>query len=155
MSLHAVLSILCAAPLMLAAAPAMASPESDRAAVAALDIAYQAAVERNDADTIAKIQHPDMILVGGLGQVVTGQQLVDRARAKEIVYEVQAEDAATQTVRLFGDTAIVTARLWIKGSRGAQHFDYRVWFSDTYIRTPQGWRYVFGQAGASVPTAAA
>jgi hypothetical protein len=30
-------------------------------------------------------------------------------------------------------------------------FDRRLWFSDTYVRTPAGWRYVFGQASLSLP----
>ncbi len=27
----------------------------------------------------------------------------------------------------------------------------RVWFSDTYLRTPRGWRYAFGQASLPLP----
>jgi len=30
-------------------------------------------------------------------------------------------------------------------------FDRRLWFSDTYVRTPQGWKYVFGQASLRLP----
>jgi hypothetical protein len=30
--------------------------------------------------------------------------------------------------------------------------DRRVWFSDTYVRTPQGWKYVFGQVSLKLPT---
>ena len=49
------LSLLCAAALVLSAAPAMASPEADRQAVAALDVAYQAAVQANDAVAMGRI----------------------------------------------------------------------------------------------------
>jgi hypothetical protein len=27
----------------------------------------------------------------------------------------------------------------------------KLWFSDTYVRTPGGWRYAFGQASLSLP----
>ena len=50
------------------------------------------------------------------------------------------------------DTAVVTANLWLKGTRSTgEAFDYKLWFSDTYVRTPTGWRYAFGQAGAPLP----
>src|SRR5262245_27319235 len=101
---------------LLMAGAANASPEADRANVAALDTAYQAAVERNDADAMGAILHSDMILTVGAGTVYTRQQLLDSARNQDAIYEHQVEDAGTQTVRLYGeDTAIVTARLWLKG----------------------------------------
>jgi uncharacterized protein (TIGR02246 family) len=147
------ITVLCSLPLALLATAARSGPEDDRRAVAALDTAYQAAVERNDAAAMAAIQHEDMILILGNGDVRTGEDLLRNARDKRIVYERQVEDPGTQTVRLYGDhTAIVTARLWIKGVQDGKSFDIRLWFSDTYIRTPKGWRYVFGQA--STPLAA-
>lgn len=138
----------------LVSATAHASPEQDRAAVAALDTEYQAAVERNDAEGMGRILHPDMILVVGRGDVFTREDLLRSAREQQFVYEHQVEDEDTQTVRLYGeDTAIVTARLWLKGTGPSGPFDRRLWFSDTYVRTPQGWRYAFGQASLSLPAA--
>jgi hypothetical protein len=126
--------------------------EDARSVVAALDIAYQAAVEKNDPQAMAAILHQDMILVLGTGAVHTREDLLRSARERRIEYERQVEDPGTQTVRLYGDhTAIVTARLWIKGTQNGKAFDLRLWFSDTYVRTPQGWRYVFGQASTALP----
>jgi len=121
--------------------------------VAVLDTAYQAAVERNDADAMAAILHPDMILVIGRGDVFTREDILRSARERDCEYERQVEDEGTQVVRMFGaDTAIVTARLWLKGTtRENEPFDRRLWFSDTYVRTPEGWRYAFGQASISLP----
>jgi ketosteroid isomerase-like protein len=137
---------------LLSAGAACASPEEDRATVAALDTEYQAAVERNDAETMARILHPEMILVVGRGDVFTREDLLRSARDRSFVYEHQVEDGGTQVVRLYGaDTAIVTARLWLKGTGPSGEFDRRLWFSDTYVRTPEGWRYAFGQASLSLP----
>ena len=58
----------------------------------------------------------------------------------------QEEEAGSQRVRVWGDTAVVTALLWIKAVQEGKPIDYKLWFSDTYGRTPTGWRYVFGQA---------
>ena len=138
---------------LLSAGAVYASPEEDRATVGSLDTEYQAAVERNDAETMARILHPDMILVVGRGTVFTREDLLNSARDRTIEYEHQVEDEGTQTVRLYGaDTAIVTARLWLKGTpREGDAFNRRLWFSDTYVRTPEGWRYAFGQASISLP----
>lgn len=129
-----------------------AGAADDRAIIAALDTAYQAAVERNDAEAMAEILHEDMILVVGRGEVFTREDLLRSAREEEFLYEKQVEDPGVQTVRLYGDqTAIVTARLWLKGTKDGAPFDRRLWFSDTYVKTPEGWRYAFGQASIALP----
>jgi hypothetical protein len=56
------------------------------------------------------------------------------------------QEDSSQTVRVWGDTAVVTALLWAKGTESGKAFEYRLWFSDLYVRTPSGWRYVLGQA---------
>lgn len=77
--------------------------------------------------------------------------MLESARSKQIAYERQEEDAGTQVVRVWGDTAVVTARLWLKGVNEGAPFERRLWFSDTYVRTATGWRYVFGQASLRLP----
>ena len=135
-----------------AATAALAGPAEDEATVARLDREYQLAVKNNDAATIDRIHADDMILVTGRGKVVRGQEISANARSGNTRYEVQDEVPGTQKVRVWGDTAVVTALLHIKGTdkdRGA--LDYKLWFSDTYVRTPTGWRYVLGQASLPLP----
>src|SRR5262245_8182674 len=139
------------AALVHAAAAVHAPSEAHRRAVAALDTQYQEAVKRNDAETMARILHEDFVLVVGSGKTFSRDDLLRDARDRGAQYERQDEDEGTQVVRVWGDTAVVTARLWLKGVRGGVAFDRRLWFSDTYVRTPQGWRYVFGQASLSLP----
>lgn len=119
--------------------------------VAALDTQYQAAVLKNDAATMDRILADDFILVTGSGKVYNKADLLDEARKGNVVYEHQ-EDTA-QTVRVWGDTAVVTAKLWEKGTDNGKPFEYKVWFSDTYVRTSTGWRYVFGQSLCPCPSA--
>lgn len=127
------------------------SAEQDAKEVAGLDLAFQAAVKRNDADAIDAILHPRQILVLGNGTVVTREEQMAEAREAAITYEIQDEDPGTQTVQVWGDTAVVTARLRIKGTRKGQPFDRTSWFSDTYVRTSDGWKYAFGQASLPLP----
>jgi hypothetical protein len=124
-----------------------------RQVVAQLDREYQAAVKVNDTRTMERILHKDMILVLGNGMTNTRDQLLQEARDRSITYEQQDEDPGTQTVRIWGDTAVVTARLWLKGSNNGRAFNRRLWFSDTYVRTHSGWRYAFGQASLHLPDA--
>jgi ketosteroid isomerase-like protein len=128
-----------------------ASPEEDAKTVAALDTKYQAAVKVNDAATMDQILADDFVLVNGRGKVSTKADLIESAQKKEIIYERQDEEPGSQKVRVWGDTAVVTALLWIKAVQAGKPIDYRLWFSDTYVRTPTGWRYVFGQASLPLP----
>lgn len=143
------------AALAMSAGLAQASTEEDRRAVAALDTEFQAAVKHHDAATIDRIQHPAMVLILGDGRIVTKADHLQAARENKIRYEIQDEEAGTQTVRVLGDTAIVTALLRLKGTNEGVPFDRRVWFSDTYVRTPDGWKYFFGQASLALPDEAA
>lgn len=142
---------LTAASLLSGTGMVLASPEQDRAEVAAIDVKYQEAVKRNDAATMAKILHEDFVLVLGSGKTHTRAELLNEARSGRIQYEKQDEDPGTQIVRVWGDTAVVTARLWLKYVAEGKAAERRLWFSDTYVRTPQGWRYVFGQASLPLP----
>jgi ketosteroid isomerase-like protein len=151
MTIHSMCARITAAAFMAGAAIAPASPEDDRQAVAALDTQYQEAVKRNDAEAMSRILADDFVLVLGTGKSYTREDLLETARSRKIIYEKQDEDPGTQIVRVWNDTAVVTARLWLKGVKEGEAFDRRLWFSDTYVRTPAGWRYVFGQASLSLP----
>jgi ketosteroid isomerase-like protein len=127
----------------------MPNGEEDARTVAALDTEYQAAVKNNDVEGMNRILADDFILVTGSGKVFTKMDLLEEARSGRYVWEHQED--TMQTVRVWGDTAVVTAKLWGKGTKGGESFDRTLWFSDTYVRTPSGWRYVFGQASLPLP----
>jgi ketosteroid isomerase-like protein len=139
-----------ACALIVAGIAAGAEPD-DRQTVAALDVQYQAAVKRNDADTMARILDERFVLVLGTGKTYTRADLLESATSRHIEYEVQDEEPGTQTVRVFGDTAIVTALLSLKYTSEGKTAARRLWFSDTYVRTSSGWKYVFGQASIALP----
>ncbi|GAB3379569.1 nuclear transport factor 2 family protein [Lysobacter fragariae] len=135
---------------LVVSALAQAAPVDDRATVAALDTTYQAAVKANDVATMDRILADDFVLVLGNGTTFDKSALLKDAREQSRSYEQQ--DELEQIVRVWGDTAVVTAKLWLKGSnRDGSRFDYKLWFSDTYVRTPEGWRYVLGQVSLRLP----
>lgn len=125
------------------------SKTSDEETIAALDNAYQAAVKINDAATMDRFLADDFKLVVGSGKTYTKADLLEEARSERIQYEHQED--TEQSVRVWGDTAVITAKLWEKGTDSGKPFDKTVWFSDTYVRTPTGWRYVFAQSSLPLP----
>jgi len=132
------------------ASMASGSAAADQKVLAALDKEYQAAVEKNDAATMARILADDFILVDGNGKSYTKKDLIDDAKSGKTHYAHQQD--SEQTVRVWGNTAVVTALLWAQGIEDGEHVDYKLWFSDTYVRTPKGWSYVFGMASLPVPS---
>jgi ketosteroid isomerase-like protein len=128
-----------------------ASADDDAKTVAALDTQYQAAVKINDANTMDRILADDFVLVTGSGRTHNKAELLQEARSASNTYE--KNDELEQKVRVWGDTAVVTAKLWEKGSTNGKPFDRKFYFSDTYVRTPSGWRYVFGQSSLALPNA--
>jgi ketosteroid isomerase-like protein len=121
-----------------------ATANEDEEAVVVLDQQFQAAVKANDFVTMDKILANDFMLVTGSGKVFNKSDLIQEARDRSSMYQHQED--TERTVRVWGDTAVVTAKLWIKAMRDGKPIEYKLWFSDTYVRTRDGWRYVFGQA---------
>lgn len=128
------------------------SADSDAVTIARLDTEYQGAVAKNDSATMERLLADDFVLVTGSGKTYTKTDLLQEARSGRFIYERQ-EDAA-QKVRIWGDSAVITAKLRAKGTENGKPFDYTVWFTDTYVRTATGWRYAFAQSSLPSPRAA-
>lgn len=137
--------------LMLQRNAAEAATAEDQKLVQELDSKYQSAVEKNDAATMDQLLADDFLLVTGTGKKYSKADLLTSARAGQTIYEQQND--TEQSVRVWGNTAVITAKLHAKGTEGGKPFDYTLWFSDTYVRTSSGWVYVFGQAAQPLKAA--
>ena len=84
-----------------------AEASKDQETVAGLDTQYQAAVKVNDAATMDRILADDFTLVTGSGKTYSKADLLAEARSGNFHYEHQED--TNQTVRIWGDTAVVTA----------------------------------------------
>lgn len=146
--LFAIFPLVLGFPAIAASAPDCSAGHA-AAAVAALDTQYQAAVEKNDVAGMERLLADDFVLVTGKGAVYSKADLIADARAAHTHFDHQED--SRQTVRVWGHTAVVTALLWLQGNTDGKPFDYRLWFSDTYVCGAHGWRYVFGQASTPLP----
>src|SRR5690242_976163 len=79
--------------------------------VAALDTEFQAATGRKDVAAIDRLLPDDYILITSKGQVETKAGLLAEARDPKVIYTHQED--SRQTVRVWGDTAVITALLWV------------------------------------------
>lgn len=145
-------ALLWGAIALATATAARASEAEDRKAVAALDTKYQKAVQDNDTQTMAAILADNFVLVEGDGKRWTKAELLKSTTNGKTHYERQED--SDRTIVVYGDTAVVTAKLWAKGIEDGEKVDYQQWFSDVYLRTAAGWRYAFAQASLSLPSSA-
>jgi hypothetical protein len=125
----------------------------DKKTILTLDRKYQAAVKTNDGGAMDQLLADDFLLVTGTGKTYTKADLLQEARSGAVTYERQED--REQSVRIYGNTAVITAKLWEKGMRNNHPFDRTLWFSDVYLRTASGWRYSFAQSSLPLPPAGA
>jgi hypothetical protein len=85
------------------------SAADDTRIIAALDTQYQAAAKDSDAATMNQILADDFILVTGSGKTYTKADLPAEARSGRVHSERQ--DDKNQTVRVWGDTAVISEDL--------------------------------------------
>ena len=129
----------------LALAPgAGASTAADHAELARLDRAMQRAVVDRDPVAFAGFLTDDYVLV------VSNSRMVDKAA---VVAEIDSPDGRMDVndshdlrIRVHGDTAMVIADLHQVGRNGDTPFDYWVRYTDTWIRTRDGWKCLSGHA---------
>ena len=121
----------------------------DAQMVGALDTVFRAALKANDIAIMDQILADDFVFVTDRGASLTKADLINESREKRTIHEDEEVEEGTQKVRVWRDTAVVTELLRIKGTRDQNPF--KVWFSETYVRTPTGWRCVFGQASIPFP----
>jgi ketosteroid isomerase-like protein len=144
------LAVAATAAAMFCAGRSGGSRVDDEKTVAALDSQYQEAVKKNDVPTIERSLADDLVLVSGKGSVQSKADLLKESASGDFTYEHQED--GDRTVRVWGDTAVVTALLWAKGVENGKSFEYKIWCSDVYMRMPSGWRYMFAQVSRPLET---
>jgi hypothetical protein len=71
-----------------------------------------------------RILADDFILVTGSGRTYSRADMLNDARGAGTIYERNDEDV--QTVRVWGNTALVTAKLWEKGTTAGRSLPSQV-----------------------------
>jgi ketosteroid isomerase-like protein len=126
------------------AAAGTAPEASDATTLAALDRAMQKAVVDRDPVAFASFLTDDYVLVVSTSRMASKAEVVAEIDAPDGRMDVN--DSTDLRIRVHGDTALVIADLHQVGRNGDTPFDYWVRYTDTWIRTADGWKCVSGHA---------
>lgn len=147
----ALLGVLAAAPLAFAQkqdkhAAGGSGPEAQ---VRQVDRAYFDAYMSDNADAIAKFEDDAVVITNPDGTVSTKQQDVGSIRSGELKFAGGTYDDAQ--VRVFGDAAVVTGRITVKGTYKGQDISGSYRYTDVFARRGGRWLCVASQSTAVTP----
>ena len=99
---------------------------------------------RRDAEFPQRTLADDYVAITPLGQVTTKKEAVSARRSAQLRYDTI--DVSDMVVRLYGDTAIVTARADVKGHQLGEDFSGPYRYTRVWVRHAGHWQAVSYQA---------
>ena len=97
-----------------------------------------------DSDFSLRILADDYVAITPLGQVTTKQETISARRSGQLRYE--AMNITDMVVRVYGDTAVVTARADVKGHQLGEDFSGPYRYTRVWVRRNGQWQIVSYQA---------
>jgi ketosteroid isomerase-like protein len=105
--------------------------------------AREASIHR-DADFSARTLADDYVAISPLGQVTTKQDTLSARKSGQLRYDTI--DISDMVVRVYGDTAVVTARADVKGHQLGEDFSGPYRYTRVWVRRTGHWQAVSYQA---------
>jgi ketosteroid isomerase-like protein len=99
---------------------------------------------RRDSDFSLRTLAEDYVAITPLGQVATKQETISARRSGQLRYE--AMNITDMVVRVYGDTAVVTARADVKGHQLGEDFSGPYRYTRVWVRRNGQWQTVSYQA---------
>ena len=99
---------------------------------------------RRDADFVQSTLADNYVAITPLGQVTTKQDTISARKSGQLRY--QALDVSDMVVRVYGDTAVVTARADVKGRQLGEDFSGPYRYTRVWVRHNGRWQTVSYQA---------
>jgi uncharacterized protein (TIGR02246 family) len=122
---------------------------SDMATIAALIREWNAAVVANDPDAIAAFAEPDWVFVGENG-MLAGERFLEAVATGRVSHDFMTSEV--QNVRVYGDIALVIARVRNSGMFEGAPFTLDEWSTDVFIRRGDRWRCVLTHLTSAATT---
>jgi ketosteroid isomerase-like protein len=98
---------------------------------------------KGDWQTIQSLNAPDMVDIGANGAIRSTAQNSEAMRSGTLKFA--SADASDQTVRIYGDVAVVTGIGHRTGTFNGAPFEQRFRFTRIYVRQGSSWRAVHAQ----------
>ncbi|MEQ1922955.1 MAG: nuclear transport factor 2 family protein [Pyrinomonadaceae bacterium] len=107
-----------------------------------LDIseAWSQAIVANDADAIGSFMAEDWMMVSERG-VSSKEHFLSFVRSGQLTHD-SMDLAELVSVSIYGDTAVLAARVTNTAHFGGETFEANEWTSDVFIKTADGWKCV-------------
>jgi ketosteroid isomerase-like protein len=99
---------------------------------------------KRDADFSVRTLSDDYVAITPLGQITTKPETIMARRSGQLRYE--AMDITDMVVRVYGDTAVVTARADVKGHQLGEDFSGPYRYTRVWVRRSGHWQAVSYQA---------
>jgi ketosteroid isomerase-like protein len=99
---------------------------------------------RRDSEFSLRTLAEDYVAITPLGQITTKQETISARRSGQLRYE--AMNITDMVVRVYGDTAVVTARAVVKGHQLGEDFSGPYRYTRVWVRRNGQWQTVSYQA---------
>jgi ketosteroid isomerase-like protein len=99
---------------------------------------------KRDAEFSVRTLTDDYVGITPLGQIATKQETISARRSGQLRYE--SMNITDMVVRLYGDTAVVTARADVKGRQLGEDFSGPYRYTRVWVRRNGQWQAVSYQA---------
>lgn len=99
---------------------------------------------RRDSEFPQRVLADDYVAISPLGQVTTKREALSARKSGQLRYETI--DVSDMVVRLYGDTAVVTARADVKGHQLGEDFSGPYRYTRVWVRRAGRWQTVSYQA---------
>jgi ketosteroid isomerase-like protein len=121
----------------------MNSAAHDQEELLKLEKEFERAVVSNDAAAVGRLLADDWIIVGPDGRIIDKSRFLEVIRSGALSHEkMEAED---MSVRIYDNTAIVTALTTSKGEFMGQKFTSLERATDIFVKQNDRWQCVFTQ----------
>jgi ketosteroid isomerase-like protein len=104
---------------------------------------FEKAVVNNDADALDEFLADDWIIVGPDGDIIDKTRFLGVIKSGVLSHELM--ESTDMTVRLYGNTAVVTALTTSKGKFMRQDFASCERATDIFVKQADRWQCVFTQ----------
>ena len=104
---------------------------------------FELALQRNDVPALERVLSPDWLIIDSDGHLISREQFLRLLRSGELSHS--AMQSSDLRVRVYGDSAVITALANGHGSYRGQAFDFAERSTDVWIWTNGRWLCAFTQ----------
>jgi uncharacterized protein (TIGR02246 family) len=120
------------------------SPNAEEEKIRKLEDEFAAAYGRNDAEALDRLWAADYTFVNPPGQVLTKAQRLAMLRSGELKIEAYSRD--DESIRIYGDTAVVTYRSTVKAQRNGNDVSSQRRVITVWVKRDGRWQAVAQQS---------